>query len=112
MPVFSKRAGTATANGSGSATGWIPLNQFETPFNVGFGVTLAAGTSAKFSVQHTFDDVFDSSVTPVAFDHSTVSGKLAAIDGNYAFACAAVRLQIVSASGNDGATLTVRQVGI
>lgn len=110
MPVFSKRAGTATANGSGSATGWIPLNQFETPFNVGFGVTVQG--SAKFSVQHTFDDVADSTVTPTAFDHSTVSGKLTAIDGNYAFACAAVRLQIVSASGNDGATLIVRQVGL
>ena len=110
MPVFSKRAGTATANGSGSATGWIPLNQFETPFNVGFGVTVQG--SAKFSVQHTFDDVADSTVTPTAFDHSTVSGKSAAIDGNYAFACAAVRLQIVSASGNDGATLIVRQVGL
>ena len=108
MPVYSKRASTATGS-NGSASGWIPLDQFETPFNVGFGVAVQG--SAKFSVQHTFDDVLDPSVTPVAFDHSTVSGKLAAIDGNYAFGMAAIRIQVVSASGNDGATLTVRQVG-
>ena len=109
MPVFSQITVNGSA-GQAKQSAWIPLNQFETPFNVGFGVTVTG--SAKFSVQHTFDDPFDASVTPTAFDHSTVSGKLAAIDGNYAFAIGAIRLAIVSASGNDSATLTIRQVGL
>ena len=109
MPVFSTITVNASA-GQDKESAWIPLNQFETPFNVGFGVTVSG--SAKFSVQHTFDDPFDTSVTPTAFDHSTVSGKLAAIDGNYAFAIGAIRLAIVSASGSDSVTMIVRQVGI
>lgn len=112
MPVFSQ----VTLNGAGTAaataTSWIPLNQFETPFNVGFGVVIGTGASGKYTVQHTFDDVFNPSVTPTAFDHSTVSGKSANIDGNYAFPVAAVRLRIASASGNDSFTLSVRQVGL
>ena len=115
MPAFTKvtlnQAIGGTATTASTATSWIPLNQHTSPFNVGFGVV--PGTtqgSNTFSVQHTFDNVFDSSVTPVAFDHSTVSGKTAKIDGNYAFPVAAVRLIVVSASSLDqNITLFVRQ---
>ena len=110
MPVFSKRTLVADGTAASTATGWIPLDQFSTPFNVGFGVVIGTLASGSFSVQHTFDDVLDPSVTPVAFDHSTVSGKQANIDGNYAFAMAAIRFKIMSASGNDSYTFEVKQV--
>lgn len=109
MPVFSQVTLTGAGTAASTVTSWIPLSQYEAPFNVGFGVVLGAAASGKFAVQHTFDNVFDPSVTPTAFDHSTVSGKGANIDGNYAFPIAAIRLRIASASGNDSFTLTVRQ---
>ena len=98
MPLFYRTTLTGAGTAAATVTSWFPLNQFETPFNVGFGAVIGAAASGKFAVQHTFDDVFDISVTPTAFDHSTVSGKSANIDGNYAFAVSAIRLRIASAS--------------
>lgn len=94
-----------------SASDWIPLNHYPEPFNVGFGVVLAGGGDITYSVQHTFDDVFDPNVTPTAFDHSDVSGRTASVDGNYAFAVRGVRLNVTAASGNATAALTVIQAG-
>ena len=85
---------------------WIPLDIYQTPFNVGFGV-VATGT-ITFKVQHTFDDVFDPTVTPTAFDHSTVTGKTTSTDGNYAFPVRAIRLNAGTVSGGT-ATLTILQ---
>ena len=96
--VISKAASGTTA--------WIPLDYKQNPFNVGLGLVIS-GTNTT-DVEHTFDDIFDSSVTPTAFKHSTLVGKTANADGNYAFPIRAVRLN-VTAYTSGSATLTILQ---
>lgn len=115
MPVYAARSvlvSPASGTAISTATGWIPTNIHETPFNVGFGVVKNGGGDITFRVEHTFDDVFDSSVTPTVFVHDDVSANSADVDGNYAYAVRAIRLATVSASGSVGATLTVIQAGV
>ena len=86
---------TATALAQNATTAWVPLDIYQTPFNVSLGLVITSGT---WDVQHTFENVFDSSVTPTAFTHSSLSGETTTIDGNYAFPVTAVRLKQTSAS--------------
>lgn len=112
-------AGTAAA----TVTGWIPLDPSQHPFEVSFMVVPATtGGSFAFTVQHTLENPLDPSsdasaastaAAPTAMDHSTVSGKTAKIDGNYAFPIAAIRLVSHSASSTDpNYTFYVRQGGL
>lgn len=111
MSVYAVNLRAATASGTAISTvsSWLPLDVFESPFNVGFGVVNNGPGNVTFSVQHTFDDVQNSAVTPTAFTHADVSLKTASIDGNYAYPVKAVRLAFVSASGSADCTITVLQ---
>jgi hypothetical protein len=95
--------------GSATTSAWIPLDTNKVPFNIGFGVTIGAG-ALTYKVQHTFDDVQNSTVTPTAFDHPDVTGKTVNTDGNYAFPVRAVRLN-VTAYTSGTAVLTLIQAG-
>lgn len=77
------------------STAWIPVDYKQNPFNIGFAVVIPSGT-LTYQVEHTFDDIFNSSVTPTAFTHSSIFGKTTNQDGNYAFPVRAVRLTITS----------------
>jgi hypothetical protein len=88
----------------------IPLDTYISPFNIGFGVTISAGATVDFTVQHTFDNVQDSTVTPVWFNHPTVVNQIANANGNYAFPVTAVRLNVIDNNGT--ITFTVIQAGI
>lgn len=112
MPVFASARFVVNSSADGTATRWFPLNQYSQPFNVGFGVQVSG--PEEWRVQHTFDDVQDSTVTPFAFTHSDASAFEARIDGNYAFPVAAIRLQMVSAAGTTSANATfqIRQSGL
>lgn len=72
---------------------WIPLDSKQAPFSVGLGAVLVSGT-ATYTVQHTFDDVYDLTVVPVAFDNAGMAGLTANKDGNYAFPVKAIRLNV------------------
>ena len=92
----------------------IPLDQYISPFNIGIGVALAAGTSATYTVQHTFDDVFApgfDAATATWYPHATLAAKSASADGNYAFPVSAVRLNAASVSGG-ALSMNVLQAGI
>lgn len=94
-----------TGAGSSSA---VPMDHYQSPFNVGFGVVVSG--TVNYTVQHTFDDIFDSSVTPVWFSHPTVAGLAVNADGNYAFPVTAIKLLVNSGAGT--ATLTLVQAGM
>lgn len=100
-----------TQSGAG-ATAPVPMNQYTSPFNVGFGCDVTG--VATYTVQHTFDDVFASGFSPSAakwYNHSTVSGVGSDQDGNYAFPVSAIRL--VLAGGSTGSVkMTILQAGI
>jgi hypothetical protein len=100
---------TSISVGSAASSAWIPVDHLKNPFNIGFGVTIGAGV-LTYKVQHTFDDVQDAAVTPVAFDHPDVTGETTNQDGNYAFPIRALRLT-VTAWTSGTATLTIVQAG-
>jgi hypothetical protein len=97
--------------GSATTSAAIPVNfRSEQSFGIGIGCVINGGGTLTYKVQHTFDDVFDSTVTPVWFDHSTITGKTTNADGNYAFPVRAVRLN-VTAYTSGSVTMTLLQIG-
>ena len=93
-----------TKTGTGTSA-WIPLDYKQAPFNVSMGCVVSG--TITYDIEHTFDDVFDSSITPTAFQHSTVVGQSANANSNYAFPVRAVRITISAGTGS--ATLTLLQ---
>lgn len=88
--------------GTGTSA-WIPLDYKQSPFNVGFGVVVNG--TVTYDIEHTFDDVFDPSVTPVAFKHATVVAQTANKDGNYIVPVRAVRVNNTAGTGTTTVTL-------
>lgn len=90
----------------------IPMDQYISPFNVGFGC--ATTGAVTFTVQHSFDNPFAADYDPTAatwYNHPDVTGAVADADGNYAFPVSAIRL--VLAGGSTGSvTMTINQAGI
>lgn len=97
---------TISQTGAGS-TQLIPLDRFQNPFNVGIGVVVDG--TVNYTVQHTFDDVYDTSVTPTWFPHASLVTQTTSMDGNYAFGITATRLTVNSGAGS--ATMTIVQSG-
>jgi hypothetical protein len=95
---------TLTATGTSN---WLPMDTRQAPFSVGIGVKINSGT-ATYTVEHTFDDIFDSTVTPVAFSNSGLSAQTTNKDGNYAFPVRAIRLN-VTAGSSPNVTMAVLQ---
>lgn len=87
--------------GTGSSA-VAPLDVNQNPFNVGIGV-VATGT-VTYTVEHTFDDVFDSAVTPTWFPNTGLTTQTASKDGNYAFPVAGVRVTVTAGTGTATAT--------
>lgn len=93
-----------TKTGTGTSA-WIPVDHTQNAFAIGFGC-VTSGT-VTYDVQHTFDNIYDSTVTPTAFTHSSVTGKTANQDGNYAFPIKAIRLNVTAGTGT--VTITILQ---
>ena len=90
--------------GTGTSA-WIPVDYKQNPLNIGLAVVVNG--TITYDVEHTFDDVFDSKVTPVAFKHATLTSQTTNKDGNYAFPIRAVRLNNTAGTGNT--TITILQ---
>lgn len=95
-----------TQTGTGN-TAWIPVDYKQSPFAVGFGVVINSGT-ATYTIEHTFDDIFDSAVTATAFPHASIAAQTTSKDGNYAFPVRAIRLN-VTAGTSPVVTMTALQ---
>jgi len=91
-----------TATGT---TAWVPVDYRQSVTNIGLGV-VASGT-ITYDVEHTFDDVFDPTVTPTAFKHATITAQTANKDGSYNAPIRAVRLNNTAGTGTT--TLTIIQ---
>ena len=97
-PQIFSQAGVGTS-------AWIPLDYKQSPFNVGFGA-VTNGT-VTYDIEHTFDDVFDSSITPTAFKHATLVAQNTNKDGNYIVPIRAIRVNVTAGTGS--ATVTLLQ---
>ena len=84
-------------------TAWIPLDYKQSPFNVGFGVVVNG--TVTYDIEHTFDDVFDTAVTPTAFKHATLVAQTTNKDGNYIVPIRAIRINNTAGTGSTTVTL-------
>lgn len=98
LPQIISKTGTGT-------TAWIPVDYKQAPFSIGFGAVVSG--TITYTIEHTFDDIFDSTITPTAFSHGTVAAKTTNQDGNYAFPIRALRIN--NTAGTGSTTLTILQ---
>jgi hypothetical protein len=97
-----------TISVTGVATSSIaPLDRLISPFNIGLGAVVSG--TVTYTIQHTFDDIYDSTVTPTWFPHATLVNLTANADGNYAFPVRAIRINNTAGTGTT--TLTILQAG-
>lgn len=96
---------TRTTVGSSA---WIPVDRNKKPFSIGIGVKITG--TIDVTVEHTFDDIQDPSVTPEPFPHPDLNGITANADGNYHAPVEAIRLTVNSVTGGS-ATMTLIQAG-
>lgn len=71
----------------------------------GISVAVTITGTINYDIQHTLDEIFDSSATINWFDHASMAAKTASADGNYAFPIRAIRLLINSVT--TGATVSM-----
>ena len=71
----------------------------------GISVGVVITGTISIDVQHTLNDVFDSSVTPTWADHASLAAITASADGNYAYPVTAIRLLVNSLTA--GATVSL-----
>lgn len=93
----------------------IPLDQYISPFNVGFGVSLSAGATLTYKVEHTFADIWSPTFDPATanwFTHDNfVSGKTVSFTGSYTSPVTAIRLNVTEYTSGT-ATMTAVQAGV
>lgn len=88
--------------GTGTSA-WIPLDYKQSPFNVGFGVVVNG--TITYDIEHTFDDVFDTTVTPTAFKHASLTAQTTNKDGSYIVPIRAIRINNTAGTGSTTVTL-------
>lgn len=79
----------------------IPIDQYLNPTDIGLGVEVQG--AATYTIEHTFDDVFDPTFNPATaswFPHPTLVALSANADGNYAFPPSACRINQTAGAGS------------
>jgi len=98
-----------TLTGVGSSAVYPP-DHYVSPFNLSLSV-LVTGT-ITYSVQYTFDNVFDSGYVPASgnwVDHPSLTAKTTTLDSNIAYPVSGIRL--VTTAGSGTARLVATQAG-
>ena len=93
----------------------VPLDINQSPFAVSIAVSLSAGASLTYTVEHTYDDIYAQDFNPstaVWFSQTSLTTKAVAAEGNYTYPVRAVRLSLVAPSTSGTATMTVIQAGM
>ena len=112
-------------NNTTGATLPYAVNNHASPVNMGVVVYMVGGTG-MYSVQHTFDNLFEQDsagrpryATVTAFvsaarwiNHPTLSSLTSTADSNYAYGPNFVRLAVVSAAGGANFEMRLNQSGI
>lgn len=102
---------TAAVTGVGVSAP-IPLDNYISPFNVGFG-TVVSGTGT-YNIEHTFDNVFSPTYVPASgnwYTHTSFTGVAARGDGNYAYPVTAVRINVLTSTASMSVSATFIQAG-
>lgn len=97
-PTSISKTGTGTS-------AWVPVDYRQSVTNIGLGAVVNG--TITFDIEHTFDDIYDTTVTPTAFKHATMTAQTANKDGSYNAPIRAVRINNTAGSGTT--TLTIIQ---
>ena len=98
-----------TLSAAGAGTPLI-FNQMAVVFGVGIGVTLSAGAALTYTVEYTYDDVFDPNFNPTTanwFSIAALTNQTANKDANFVTPVMAVRLRVSSYTSG---TVTINTV--
>lgn len=89
-----------TITSTGEADPWY-ANYRSGPFNTSIAVVVPAGTTANYSVEYTFDELFDNdpSACDWLVDPQFPLGTTASAVGNYIVPVGGVRVNVASISG-------------
>ena len=88
---------TLTQTGAGSSA-VCPMDLYQAPFAVGLNARVTG--TVNYTVEHTFDDPFQSGGATNWMPHSTLAAQTATADSNYAFPVRAIRLTVNSGAGS------------
>lgn len=92
--------------GSQTSSAAIPVDYRAQVFNIGIGCVISGGATLTYKIQYTYDDIFDSTVTPTWFDHAVITGQTGNKDSTITSPVSAVRLTVTAyTGGNVTATL-------
>lgn len=80
------------------ASSWIPPDIYAKDFQLGVAGEVTG--TVNYTVQHTYDDVWDNAAVKVPFDNVILGGVAASGDSNYITPVTGVRLQINSGQGS------------
>lgn len=101
---------TAAISGIG-VTNTISINISQSPVNVAVAVMLSDGAVMKYTVEHTYEDVWQNKDQDRFVWFPFISNQTANADGYYAFPVTGVRIRVIEYSQGT-ATIKVIQAGI
>lgn len=93
------------------STAWIPVDYKQNPFNISLAVVLSNTPSLTCKVEYTLDDVFNTSITPTAFNVDGLSAVTSNTTGYITSPVKAIRLTVSSWTSGT-ATVTALQGGV
>lgn len=97
-----------TAGAGAVTTAPVPLDRYLTPFQVTVACVVTGVVAYK--LQYSYDDMFDTTITPTWWDDSDIPAGTAA-SAESAFDNPISGLRIVKASGSGSVTATINQAG-
>lgn len=106
---------TASTSAQIVSTPWFPSHMSD-PFAIGIGCVVSSSTFGTYSVQHSFDCLYENAVpgqTVVAasaatwFQHTAISSLSSNSDSNYAFPIIGIRLACSASSSGASKTVTM-----
>lgn len=111
---------TTITGSNAQSTPWCPDIRRD-PFAVGFGIVASSSGGIVYSVEHTFDPIFDGMIpgqTTVLASlatwhrHSTITALTSiSADGNYAFPVLGIRIVSTGGGSANTARFTIVQAG-
>ena len=87
---------TSVTVSSATQSAAIPVNQYAGDFKISLGCVISVGADLTYKIQHTFDNIYNSSITPTWFDHCSLVGLITSKDGSYRAPITAVRLNVTN----------------
>jgi len=81
---------------SATSTAWIPVDYKQNPYNINLSLVFSNTPNLTCKVEYTLDNIFDSTVTPTAFTHATLTGITSNTIGTITSPVRAIRLTVTS----------------